>query len=157
MSVVKALEHASMRVGRKLNIQVCSFCPFFFVLVFLADPRALLFVSSSGLSRHISSRKLSTRIPSSTTMLGRLFAPLGSFLPFLFPFPPELRVGSPQPSFFALVRGILVPGGFGVRGTEGMIVAVKWAREHKVPYLGICLGMQVAVIEWARNVCGMTG
>ena len=49
--------------------------------------------------------------------------------------------------------GILVPGGFGLRGTEGMIQAAKWAREHKTPYLGICLGMQIAVIEYARNVC----
>lgn len=38
-----------------------------------------------------------------------------------------------------------------------MIVACKWAREHKIPYLGICLGMQIAVIEWARNVCGIKG
>ncbi|KAI9365142.1 CTP synthase [Pilaira anomala] len=52
--------------------------------------------------------------------------------------------------------GILVPGGFGTRGIEGMIMAAKWAREHKIPYLGICLGMQIAVIEFARNVCGMT-
>lgn len=51
--------------------------------------------------------------------------------------------------------GILVPGGFGHRGTEGMIKAAKWAREKKIPYLGICLGMQIAVIEFARNVCGM--
>ncbi|KKA30388.1 hypothetical protein TD95_001039 [Thielaviopsis punctulata] len=50
--------------------------------------------------------------------------------------------------------GILVPGGFGVRGTEGMIAAAKWARERKTPYLGICLGMQVAVIEYARHVAG---
>ncbi|MCR5468145.1 MAG: CTP synthase [Lachnospiraceae bacterium] len=51
--------------------------------------------------------------------------------------------------------GIIVPGGFGTRGVEGMIVAAKYARENKVPYLGICLGMQVAVIEFARNVCGL--
>ncbi|KAK9469677.1 CTP synthase N-terminus-domain-containing protein [Lipomyces arxii] len=51
--------------------------------------------------------------------------------------------------------GILVPGGFGVRGTEGMIAACKWARENKVPYLGICLGLQIAVIEYARNVLGI--
>ncbi|KAK9321234.1 CTP synthase N-terminus-domain-containing protein [Lipomyces orientalis] len=51
--------------------------------------------------------------------------------------------------------GILVPGGFGVRGTEGMIAACKWARENKVPYLGICLGLQIAVIEYARNVLGL--
>ena len=51
--------------------------------------------------------------------------------------------------------GILVPGGFGHRGTEGMIQAAKWARENKTPYLGICLGMQIAVIEFARNVCDM--
>lgn len=51
--------------------------------------------------------------------------------------------------------GILVPGGFGLRGTEGMIQAAKWARENKTPYLGICLGMQIAVIEHARHVCGI--
>lgn len=54
-------------------------------------------------------------------------------------------------------RGILVPGGFGHRGIEGMILAAKRAREHKIPYLGICLGFQVAVIEWARNVCNLQG
>ncbi|KAI9203507.1 CTP synthase N-terminus-domain-containing protein [Polychytrium aggregatum] len=53
-------------------------------------------------------------------------------------------------------KGILVPGGFGGRGTEGMIIAAKWARENKIPYLGICLGLQIAVIEFARNVCGIT-
>lgn len=53
------------------------------------------------------------------------------------------------------VHGILVPGGFGNRGVEGKIAAVKYARENKVPYLGICLGMQVAVIEFARNVLGL--
>lgn len=52
--------------------------------------------------------------------------------------------------------GILVPGGFGVRGTEGMIAAAQWARENKTPYLGICLGMQTAVIEFARHVCNIT-
>ena len=53
------------------------------------------------------------------------------------------------------VAGILVPGGFGERGTEGKISAVKYARENGVPYLGICLGLQMAVIEYARNVCGL--
>ena len=51
--------------------------------------------------------------------------------------------------------GILVPGGFGSRGIEGMILSAKYAREHNVPYFGICLGMQIAVIEYARNVCGI--
>ena len=55
------------------------------------------------------------------------------------------------------VDAILVPGGFGTRGTEGKIHAVKTAREKNIPYLGICLGMQVAVIEYARNVCGLSG
>ncbi len=53
------------------------------------------------------------------------------------------------------VNGILVPGGFGDRGIEGKIKAIKYARENKVPFFGICLGMQCAVIEFARNVCGM--
>jgi CTP synthase len=57
----------------------------------------------------------------------------------------------------AKMDAILVPGGFGKRGTEGKIAAVKYARENKIPYLGICLGMQIAVIEFARNVVGMTG
>jgi CTP synthase len=52
---------------------------------------------------------------------------------------------------------ILVPGGFGVRGTEGKIAAIQYAREHKIPYLGICLGMQLAVIEFSRNVAGLAG
>ncbi|HAN21402.1 MAG: CTP synthase [Clostridiales bacterium GWF2_36_10] len=52
--------------------------------------------------------------------------------------------------------GILIPGGFGNRGIEGKILACKYARENNIPYLGICLGMQIAVIEFARNVCGIT-
>ena len=52
---------------------------------------------------------------------------------------------------------ILVPGGFGKRGTEGKIAAIRFARENKIPYLGICLGMQLAVIEFARNVAGLAG
>jgi CTP synthase len=52
-------------------------------------------------------------------------------------------------------HAILVPGGFGERGTEGKIMAAKFAREHKIPYLGICLGMQIAVIEAARNIAGI--
>ena len=55
------------------------------------------------------------------------------------------------------VDAILVPGGFGMRGVEGKIAAVRYAREHGVPYLGICLGMQVAVIEFARHVAGLRG
>jgi CTP synthase len=55
------------------------------------------------------------------------------------------------------VNGILVPGGFGVRGTEGKIMAAKFARERNVPYFGICFGMQMAVIEAARNLCGIKG
>ncbi len=53
--------------------------------------------------------------------------------------------------------GILVPGGFGKRGIEGMLKAIRYARENNVPYFGICLGMQTACIEFARNVCGLTG
>jgi len=52
--------------------------------------------------------------------------------------------------------GILVPGGFGSRGVEGKIAAVKYARENRIPYFGICLGMQVAVVEFARNMCGLS-
>jgi CTP synthase len=52
----------------------------------------------------------------------------------------------------APVDGVLVPGGFGDRGIDGMVQAAAWARTHKIPYFGICLGMQVMVIEWARNV-----
>ena len=52
-------------------------------------------------------------------------------------------------------NGVLVPGGFGDRGVEGKILAAKYARENKIPYLGICLGMQIAVIEFARSVLGI--
>jgi CTP synthase len=56
-----------------------------------------------------------------------------------------------------LADGILIPGGFGERGVEGKIAAARYARENAVPFLGICLGMQLAVVEFARNVCGMAG
>jgi CTP synthase len=55
------------------------------------------------------------------------------------------------------VNGILVPGGFGERGAEGKVQAVQFAREHNVPYFGICFGMQMAVIEAARNLAGLAG
>ncbi|KAH9973219.1 CTP synthase N-terminus-domain-containing protein [Lactifluus volemus] len=53
--------------------------------------------------------------------------------------------------------GILVPGGFGERGTEGMMLAIKWAREQQIPFLGICLGFQLAVVEWARQIMNLPG
>ncbi len=55
------------------------------------------------------------------------------------------------------VSGILVPGGFGDRGIEGKVTAIRYARENKIPFFGICLGMQVAVVEFARSMCGMDG
>jgi CTP synthase len=55
------------------------------------------------------------------------------------------------------IDGIVVPGGFGYRGIEGKIVAIKYARENGIPFLGLCLGLQCAVIEFARNVCGLDG
>jgi CTP synthase len=65
--------------------------------------------------------------------------------------------GSGYPEQLFDVDGILVPGGFGKRGVEGMIRAIEFARGRKVPYLGICLGMQTAIIEYSRNVCGLVG
>ena len=56
---------------------------------------------------------------------------------------------------FKNTKGIIVPGGFGSRGTQGMIKAIEYARINNIPYLGICLGMQLAVIEFARNICGI--
>ena len=53
------------------------------------------------------------------------------------------------------VQGILVPGGFGDRGIDGKILACRYAREHKVPFLGLCLGMQLAIVEYARHICGL--
>ena len=54
------------------------------------------------------------------------------------------------------IDAMLIPGGFGIRGIEGMILAVQYARKNKIPFFGICLGMQMTVVEWARNVCGLT-
>jgi len=67
----------------------------------------------------------------------------------------ELEKTKDLEPFFRDVHGIIVPGGFGVRGVEGKINAIQYARENKIPFLGLCLGMQCAVIEFARNVCGM--
>jgi CTP synthase len=68
--------------------------------------------------------------------------------------------GLEEPGYEGQLRGfdgILVPGGFGKRGIEGMLNAIRYARERGVPYFGICLGMQTACIEYARNVCGLAG
>jgi CTP synthase len=65
--------------------------------------------------------------------------------------------GENTESMLADMDGILIPGGFGVRGVEGKIDAVRYARERGVPFLGICLGLQCAVVEFARNVCGLEG
>ncbi len=57
---------------------------------------------------------------------------------------------------FSDIDGIIVPGGFGDRGTEGMIISIQYAREHNIPYLGLCLGMQLTIVEFARNVLGLS-
>ncbi len=62
-----------------------------------------------------------------------------------------------DPDFLSGYHGLLVPGGFGDRGIEGMVTAIRWARENGLPFLGICLGLQCAVIEFARNVVGLKG
>src|SRR5665213_66821 len=69
----------------------------------------------------------------------------------------EALTGGGAEARLAEADGILIPGGFGSRGFEGKIEAARFAREHGVPYLGICFGMHVAVCEFARNVCGMEG
>ncbi len=66
----------------------------------------------------------------------------------------EVEVHGPE-KYLSEADGILVPGGFGYRGIEGKIESIRYAREKKIPFLGICLGMQCAVIEFARNVCGL--
>lgn len=103
LSVIRSLEHASMRCGRKLDIKN-------------VDAEAL---------------------------------------------EPEMRSRDPAAYHKAwhnlcTAKGVLVPGGFGSRGAEGMIAAAKWAREEKIPYLGICLGMQTAVVEFARSMCNIS-
>jgi CTP synthase len=65
------------------------------------------------------------------------------------------EVGAPE--LLSQAEGILVPGGFGERGSEGKIEAIRYARENNIPFFGICLGMQMAVVEFARNVCGLAG
>jgi CTP synthase len=67
----------------------------------------------------------------------------------------EEVTGQTAPEKFQDIQGLLIPGGFGERGIEGKIEAVRYVRENRIPYLGICLGMQCAVIEFARHVCHM--
>ncbi len=69
----------------------------------------------------------------------------------------ETLESRPAAEVLAGVNGVIVPGGFGERGWEGKIAAATWARENNIPYLGLCLGMQVMVTEFARNVCGLAG
>ena len=69
----------------------------------------------------------------------------------------ETVTGENAADLLAGCAGVLVPGGFGTRGVEGKISAVRYAREHQVPFLGICLGMQMAVVEFARHCAGLAG
>ncbi|ABA21885.1 CTP synthase [Anabaena sp. FACHB-709] len=68
----------------------------------------------------------------------------------------DLETQAPE-TYLAGVDGIVVPGGFGTRGVDGKIAAIKYARDRQIPFLGLCLGMQCSVIEWARNVGGLAG
>jgi CTP synthase len=68
----------------------------------------------------------------------------------------DFEGGKSAQEVLASFDGLLIPGGFGVRGVEGMTEAVRYARDAGLPFFGICLGLQVAVIEYARNVCGLT-
>ena len=68
----------------------------------------------------------------------------------------ELERGSPE-QFLSEVDGILIPGGFGTRGIEGKVTTIRYAREKGIPFLGLCLGMQCAVVEFARHVAGLEG
>ena len=67
----------------------------------------------------------------------------------------ELVTPDNAAEYFADVSGILLPGGFGYRGTEGMIASIQYARTHNIPFLGLCLGMQLSIVEFARNVLGI--
>lgn len=69
----------------------------------------------------------------------------------------EIEEGRQSVDVLKECDGIIVPGGFGERGMEGKIQCIKYAREHNIPFLGLCLGMQLAVVEFARNVCGLKG
>ncbi|MBD2302510.1 CTP synthase [Nostoc sp. FACHB-87] len=68
----------------------------------------------------------------------------------------EILETEPAENYLEGVDGVLVPGGFGTRGVDGKIAAIKYARDHHIPFLGLCLGMQCAVIEWARNIGGFS-
>jgi|SRR5437667_12080363 len=115
MSVIKSLEHASLRCNRKLDLH---------------------WVDSSDLEQEtLNTSPVKYHTAWKTVCSAE--------------YPPRL--------IYCSHSGILVPGGFGARGTEGMISAAKWAREQKIPYLGICLGLQTAGIEFARNVVGIQG
>lgn len=150
-SVVKALEHSAFRVHRKLNLQVST-------TRLLSAPRQSIFRvvvvtyldTHSGSSPLIWSRRPKSRILQSTMMHGEHLSGLGMS-------PLSLLLCYNDLLTRCVYRGILVPGGFGARGIEGMILAIKWAREQKIPFLGVCLGFQLAVIEWARNVLLLPG
>ncbi|MBD2448854.1 CTP synthase [Nostoc sp. FACHB-152] len=66
----------------------------------------------------------------------------------------EVLETEPAENYLEGIDGLVVPGGFGTRGVDGKIAAIKYARDRHIPFLGLCLGMQCAVIEWARNICG---
>ncbi|MFM7613090.1 MAG: glutamine amidotransferase-related protein, partial [Synechococcales cyanobacterium] len=69
----------------------------------------------------------------------------------------EILEVEPPDNYLLGVDGIIVPGGFGIRGVDGKISAIEYARNRQIPFLGLCLGMQCSIIEWARNVEGLVG
>uniref|UniRef100_A0A804K2Q6 CTP synthase n=1 Tax=Musa acuminata subsp. malaccensis TaxID=214687 RepID=A0A804K2Q6_MUSAM len=133
LSVLKALLHASVACQRKLVVD---------------------WVASPDLEKH-------TEVEVCLSCLPNLLFPFGYtlvFLPKRFGYLFLTQAPEVHKKAWDLLKaadGILVPGGFGDRGVEGKILAAKYAREHKVPYLGICLGMQIAVIEIARSVLNL--
>lgn len=135
MSVTKSLEHSAFRCKRKLILKVC-----------------ITFNSVIKFHNHLLvGRCIRFRTGDPSHKPGSVPRRLGCSRLCRV----SLSSGGNAFELTSLCSGILVPGGFGVRGTEGMILAIKWAREQKCPFLGICLGFQLAVVEWARHVLGM--
>jgi CTP synthase len=133
LSVIKSLKHAAIAAKQRLVIE---------------------WIDAAALEREVP--PAAAPIPGSADAAA---APLTGGVSSDAAAPPLVAKSAYQECWDTLraAHGILVPGGFGDRGVEGKMLAIQHARENKVPFLGICLGMQCAVLEFARNVCGYTG
>jgi len=139
-------------ISRKLDIKVSKDLNMWKGLVNnIKNPKRELTIAICGKYTELADSYISIE-----EALGHAGAHLGAKIKVLWIETTDVEQGKVNlENIFKNVNGVIIPGGFGSRGVEGKIEVIKYAREHNIPYLGLCYGLQLAVVEFARNVCGL--